>query len=61
MMASSKKISYLMNYLGVVQIMRDHADNLSFKNFKAVLKARVRRYSKGSKVKIPISSKMKKL
>lgn len=50
-----------MNYLGVVQIMRDHADNLSFKNFKAVLKARVRRYSKGSKVKIPISSKMKKL
>lgn len=50
-----------MNCLGVVPIIKDHADSLSFKNFKAVLKAKVRRYLKGSKVKIPILSKMKKL
>lgn len=50
-----------MNCLGVVPIIKDHADNLSFKNSKAVPKAKVRRYSKGSKVKIPMLSKIKKL
>lgn len=49
-----------MNCLGAVPITKDRADSRSSKSFKAVPKARVRRYSKGSKVKIPILSKMKK-